>query len=138
MAAAVSGAVCDVGERVARTQSRDVGREGVQAEGNVLAHSWTHVDALTRGIVHLVFIDNHRMSWVGRDLKNHPVPWAGTASSRPGCSKPHPTGLKHFQGWGTSSCSVMHGESSFGVQRVLKEMGELYMRICFVQLGGGT
>lgn len=52
MAAAVSGAVCDVGERVARTQSRDVGREGVQAEGNVLAHSWTHVDALTRGIVH--------------------------------------------------------------------------------------
>jgi len=38
---------------------------------------------------------NHRMVWVGRDLKDHavpaPVPWAGTPSTRPGCSKPHPT-----------------------------------------------
>jgi len=38
---------------------------------------------------------NHRMVWVRRDLKDHPVPtplpWAGTSSIRPGCSKPHPT-----------------------------------------------
>ncbi|GAB0187406.1 cAMP-dependent protein kinase inhibitor alpha [Grus japonensis] len=39
---------------------------------------------------------NHRMVWVGRDLKDHLVPppllWAGTLSStRPGCPKPHPT-----------------------------------------------
>jgi len=35
------------------------------------------------------------MVWVGRDLKDHlvptPLPWAGTPSTRPGCSKPHPT-----------------------------------------------
>jgi len=37
---------------------------------------------------------NHRMVWVGRDLKDHliptPLPWAGTSSTRPGCPKPHP------------------------------------------------
>jgi len=36
---------------------------------------------------------NHRMVWVGRDLTDQlvptPVPWA--PSTRPGCSKPHPT-----------------------------------------------
>ena len=35
------------------------------------------------------------MVWVGRDHKDHlvpnPLPWAGTSSTRPGCSKPHPT-----------------------------------------------
>jgi len=42
------------------------------------------------------------MVWIGRDLKYHlvpnPLPWAGTSSTRPGCSKPHPPGLEHFQG----------------------------------------
>ena len=37
--------------------------------------------------------ENHGMVWVGRDLKDHlvppPLPWAGTPSTRPGCSKPH-------------------------------------------------
>jgi len=37
---------------------------------------------------------NHRIVWVGRDLKDHlvptPLPWAGTAYTRPGCSKPYP------------------------------------------------
>ena len=36
---------------------------------------------------------NHRMIWVGRDLKGHLIPnclpWAGTPSTRPDCSKPH-------------------------------------------------
>lgn len=35
----------------------------------------------------------HRMAWVVMDLKDHLVPtllpWAGTSSTRPGCSKPH-------------------------------------------------
>jgi len=35
------------------------------------------------------------MVWVGRDLTDHvvptPLPWAGTPSARPGCSKLHPT-----------------------------------------------
>lgn len=34
------------------------------------------------------------MAWVGREPKNHPVPtclpWSGTPSARPGCSKLHP------------------------------------------------
>ena len=38
--------------------------------------------------------ETHRIVWVGRDLKDHlvptPSPWAGTPSTRPGCSKPHP------------------------------------------------
>jgi len=38
---------------------------------------------------------NHRMVWVGRDLKDHlvptPLPWAETPSTKPRCSKPHPT-----------------------------------------------
>jgi len=37
----------------------------------------------------------HRMVWVGRDFKDHPVPnpllWSGTPFARPRCSKPHPT-----------------------------------------------
>ena len=56
----------------------------------------------------------HRMVWVGRDLKDHlvppPLPWAGTPSTRPGCSKPHPTwpwtlpGMGHLQPlWATCS-----------------------------------
>jgi len=35
------------------------------------------------------------MVWVERDLIDHvvptPLPWARTPSTRPGCSKPHPT-----------------------------------------------
>jgi len=38
---------------------------------------------------------NHRMVWVGRDLKEHlvptPLPRAVTSSPRPGCSELHPT-----------------------------------------------
>jgi len=38
---------------------------------------------------------NHRMVWVGRDLTDHLVPtslpWAGTPSTGPDCSKPCPT-----------------------------------------------
>ena len=48
---------------------------------------------------------NHRIVWVGKDLKDHLVPvflpWAGTPSTRPGCSKTHPT----CQGWGSHSFS---------------------------------
>lgn len=40
---------------------------------------------------------NHRISWVGRDLKDRPVlsplPWAQTPSIILGCSKSHPTQL---------------------------------------------
>jgi len=45
------------------------------------------------------------MVWVGRDLIDHlvpvPLPGAGTPSTRPGCSKPHPT----CQGGGSHSFS---------------------------------
>jgi len=51
---------------------------------------------------------NHRMVWVRRDLIDHlvptPLPWAGTPSTRPGCSKPHPVwpwdrgGIHSFSG----------------------------------------
>jgi len=38
---------------------------------------------------------NHRMVWVGQDLKDHlvptPLPWTGTPSTRPDRSKTHPT-----------------------------------------------
>lgn len=38
---------------------------------------------------------NHRMAWVGRNLKDHlvstPLRWTGTPFTRPGCSGPHPT-----------------------------------------------
>jgi len=38
---------------------------------------------------------NHRIVWARRDFTDHlvptPLPWAGTPSTRPGCSKPHPT-----------------------------------------------
>jgi len=44
------------------------------------------------------------MVWVGRDLKDHLVPtslpWAGTSSSRPGCSKPHPNSPGKLPGKG--------------------------------------
>jgi len=48
---------------------------------------------------------NHRMVWVGRD-SNHlvpsPLPWPGTRSTRPGCSKPHLTWCCTLQGRGQS------------------------------------
>jgi len=50
---------------------------------------------------------NHRMVWVGRDLKDHLAPTRrpqpGTPSTRPGCSKPRPAwpwtlpGSRHLQ-----------------------------------------
>ena len=45
---------------------------------------------------------NHRMVWIGRDLKDHLVPTfrprAGTPSTRPRCSKPHPTWPQTLRG----------------------------------------
>jgi len=44
---------------------------------------------------HMKGSENKRMVWVGRDLKDclvpTPLPWAGTSSTRPRCSKHHPT-----------------------------------------------
>jgi len=35
------------------------------------------------------------MVWIGRDIRDHlvpnPLPWAGTPSTKPDCSKPHLT-----------------------------------------------
>jgi len=43
----------------------------------------------------IIASQNHRMVWVGKDLKDHlvptPLPGAGTSSTRPGCSEFHPT-----------------------------------------------
>ena len=54
---------------------------------------------LLRCVINLVLLftesSNHTMVWVGSDFKDHlvptPLPWAGTPSARPGCSKLHPT-----------------------------------------------
>jgi len=59
------------------------------------------------------------MVWVGRDLIDHLVPtpllWAGTPSTRPDCSEPHPTwpwallGRGHPQLlWATCSSASLH------------------------------
>jgi len=44
-------------------------------------------------IIFVIWWIYHRMVWVGGDLKDHlgpiPLPWAGTPSTRPECSKPH-------------------------------------------------
>lgn len=47
---------------------------------------------------------NHRIVWVGKDLKHHPVPnplpWTGIPSTRQGCSEFHPTWHWTFPGMG--------------------------------------
>lgn len=47
--------------------------------------------------------------WLGRDIKSTIIPisqpWAGTSSSRTGCSKPHPTLPWTFQGQGIHNFS---------------------------------
>jgi len=47
---------------------------------------------------------NHRTLWVGRNLKGHlipiPLPWAGTPSNRPGCSKSYPAWPRTLLGRG--------------------------------------
>ena len=51
---------------------------------------------------------NHRMTWVGRDLKDHQAstpplqagPSTSTFNTKSGCPGPHPTWLEHLQGWG--------------------------------------
>lgn len=48
--------------------------------------------------------ENRIMEWFGleRTLKAHPtpaLPWTGTLSTLPDCSKPHPAYLGHYQGW---------------------------------------
>jgi len=52
---------------------------------------------------------NHRMVWVGRDLKGHLVPtpltWAGTSSTRPVSQSSIQPGLEHRQGGGSHSFS---------------------------------
>ena len=44
------------------------------------------------------------MVWAGRDLKDRlvptPLPWAGTPSTRAGCSEPRPTWPGMFPGMG--------------------------------------
>ena len=41
--------------------------------------------------IRIIESQNNRMVWVGMDLKYHlvpnPLPWAGTYTTRPGCSK---------------------------------------------------
>jgi len=50
---------------------------------------------------------DHRVGWVGRGLKDHPVPtslpWAGLLSTGSGCPGPIQPHLEHLQGWGTQS-----------------------------------
>jgi len=50
------------------------------------------------------------MVWVGRDLKDHlvptPPPWAGTPSTRPGCSKPHQNLAFNTSREGTTTASL--------------------------------
>jgi len=67
--------------------------------------------------LYIMFIEREgvsRMVWIGRDLKDHlfptPIPWAGTTSTTPGCSKSHPTWPSTLRGirqpqllWETSS-----------------------------------
>jgi len=43
---------------------------------------------------------SHRMAWVGRDLKHHPVPTPCMDSATQGPIQP---GLECLQGWGTHS-----------------------------------
>ena len=61
------------------------------------------------------------MVWVGRDLKGHlvpiPLPWAGTPSTRPGCSKPHP-----------ASPGILPGISRNAKQNVLNGSGNPLMQ----------
>ena len=49
------------------------------------------------------------MVWVGRDFKDHldpaALPQAGTPSTGPGCSKPHPTWPRTLEGGGIHSLS---------------------------------
>ena len=49
------------------------------------------------------------MVWVGRDFKDYFIPilpWAGTYSTRPGCSKPHPTWPWTLPGRGAVTASL--------------------------------
>ena len=58
---------------------------------------------LSGNLVHLES-QNHTMLWVGRDLGRpstpNRLPWAGTSSTRPGCSEPRPTWPWVFPGMG--------------------------------------
>ena len=69
----------------------------------------TTVITSVRHLIHKDDVElwNRAMVWVRRDLKDYliptPLPWKGTPSTRPGCSKLR--GLKHFQGWGIHSFS---------------------------------
>lgn len=54
--------------------------------------------------------ENHTVVQAARNLKGHlhptPLPWhRGKPSTRPGCKKPHPSGLEYFQAQGIHSLS---------------------------------
>jgi len=55
------------------------------------------------------------MLWVGRDLKDHlvptPMPWAGTPSTRPGCSELHPTWPWTLPGRGQEKGTHISGQA---------------------------
>ena len=56
---------------------------------------------------------NHRMAWIGRDLKDHESPTplqqarlpTSISNTRSGCPGPHPPGLEHLQGRGSHNLS---------------------------------
>ena len=65
---------------------------------------------------------NHRMAWVGRDLKDPlaPAPCPGQGPLPPAQAAPSPIqpGLGHCQGWGSHSSS---GQPGPGPHRPLRE-----------------
>jgi len=87
---------------------------------------------------------NHRMTWVGRDLKDHedptPLLHAGPPTSkfntRPGCPGPHPAGpwtppgTGHPQPlWAACSSVELHFGFVFKVKPICQETKDLYIRI---------
>lgn len=79
----------------------------------------------------MALMENYRMVGVRRNLRDHPVPtllqWAGTAPSRPGCSKPCPT-------WPPTGGSRVSLEPS--IQVVLTNLTVTDLLIC-VSMGPG-
>ena len=71
------------------------------------SYDWLHFEAARKKS------QNARMVWMGKNLKAHPVPplpWAGTPSTIPGCSKPQcptwPWTLPGIQGQPQLLCSA--------------------------------
>lgn len=59
--------------------------------------------------IYIIIEQNHRMSWVRRGLKDHPVPtpltWAETPFTKHVAQSPIPPALEHFLGWGIHNYS---------------------------------